>query len=107
MGIIFDGEITRQVPRQVLIDALRAEGLTAGITYGAVYRHRLYNLNPSHYRVSGGSCPITETIGSDRTLHIEHSWFSAPDADQHRIADILRKVASQAESLLTYQPAMR
>jgi L-glutamine:2-deoxy-scyllo-inosose/3-amino-2,3-dideoxy-scyllo-inosose aminotransferase len=101
--IIADQGTIGQVSKDNLVKALLAEGLGVGGTYGVIYRHMLYNMNPEQYRIDQGSCPIAEGIGSVRSLSLPHQWLGAPEAELRTVASIFAKVASQAEALLAHE----
>lgn len=103
--IIADQGTLGQVPRENIAQALVAEGLNHGGSYGSVYKHMLYNMDPSKYRIAAGGCPVSDGIGSDRCFSLAHQWLNAPEETFHTIAKIFKKVADNAESLLSHQLA--
>lgn len=103
--VIADSDTIGQVPKETIAKALVAEGLNQGGSYGVVYKHMLYNMNPSKYRIANGRCPVAETIGTDRCFVLAHQWLGAPQETIHAIAGIFGKVAANADKLLSHQLA--
>ena len=97
--VIFDEAPTADVPLPRILEAIGAEGLGAGGTYGCVYHHALWNIAPDRFRIENGNCPVAETIGAQRTLGIGHQFLGADDATIEAIADIFAKVAEGASQL--------
>jgi dTDP-4-amino-4,6-dideoxygalactose transaminase len=101
LTFIFDGKTSSRVPHTRLLEALAAEGLPCGGTYGPVYRHRLYNMPRSRYRIAGGdSCPVAEAAGTAHAVGLFHAWLSSDEKTIASIGDIVTKVAAQAGALL-------
>lgn len=96
---IFDDGPTAAVPVTRIHEAIRAEGLAVGGTYGPVYRHMLYNMASDRYRIAGDSCPVAETTATDRATYLPHQWLGASDDVIEKIAEIIAKVATHADAL--------
>lgn len=96
---LFDEGPLKEIPGEVIREAIAAEGLRIGGTYGPVYRHRLYNMPPERYRIHGGVCPVAETTAADRAAPLAHQWLSADDSVIECIGDILGKVGRNADTL--------
>jgi dTDP-4-amino-4,6-dideoxygalactose transaminase len=87
------------IPLSVLQQALRAEGLSVGGTYGPVYNHIMWNIAPEEYRIHGGACPVAEGLGTQRTVMMNHQWLGADEETIETIAAIFAKVAERAADL--------
>jgi len=99
---IFDGEQFDGISKDTINEACVAEGVFIGNgTHGPVYRHKLFNLPESEYRIDGGSCPVCETI-FPRTLGIVHHVLSSRETVE-KTGEIIRKVASNVDELRKYQ----
>lgn len=86
-----------------IMHAVRREGLNVGGTYGSVYRHILWNLPPSAYRIHGGyrdakgpACRVTEEICGKRALCLTHTVLDWPRPVLARVADVFAKVQRNA-----------
>lgn len=97
--VICDEDPLGDVPLPIILDALRAEGLTLGGTYGTVYNHMLFTVPANKYRIVEGGCPTAENAGSQRTVVMAHQWLGADDATIEAIGDIFIKVARNADQL--------
>ncbi len=91
--LIFDGPPLDSVDDKMIADAAAAEGLTFGRTYGPVYRHMLFNLHPSQYRIQAGGCPVAENQGTHRAFVLHHHWLGADDNTIEMIGRIICKIA--------------
>lgn len=98
-GVIFDGERFDGIAIDTIREAIAAEGLPIGRTYGTVYRHPLFTLPGERYRIADGSCPVAENIGADRTLVLLHPWLGSDDAAIDLMGDIIAKVATNPDQL--------
>jgi hypothetical protein len=87
------------VPRTTIIKALAAEGVSLGGTYGPVYKHMLFNLEPAQYRMAEGGCPVADTIGTEYALVLMHYWLGAEPSTIEAIAAGIHKVACNADAL--------
>lgn len=97
---IFETGPAANIPRNRLQEALAAEGLPTCGTYGPVYRHMLYNMPRQRYRIAGGeTCPVADTIGTDRAVGLLHQRLDADDTTLDAIGDIVAKVAQNVPSL--------
>ncbi|RWO23575.1 MAG: DegT/DnrJ/EryC1/StrS family aminotransferase [Mesorhizobium sp.] len=96
---VFDEEPLASIPIDRIIQAVNAEGLPMERTYGAVYKHTLFNLPRRDYRISGGKCTVTETIAAERAAQLSHQWLGSDETIIHRVADILAKVSANADQL--------
>jgi L-glutamine:2-deoxy-scyllo-inosose/3-amino-2,3-dideoxy-scyllo-inosose aminotransferase len=97
--VICDQGPLAQVPLPVILNALRAEGLGAGPTYGVVYRHLLFNAPGDSWRLAEGGCQVAETVGADRVVTLIHQWLGADTATIDAIGDVFCKVAAGADEL--------
>jgi dTDP-4-amino-4,6-dideoxygalactose transaminase len=96
---IFDEGPLAEVPSARVREALKAEGLETGGTYGPVYSHMLYNMDASQYRIEGGACPVAENAASARAVYLAHPWLGSDDATVEAIGEIAAKVATHGEEL--------
>jgi L-glutamine:2-deoxy-scyllo-inosose/3-amino-2,3-dideoxy-scyllo-inosose aminotransferase len=103
-GLIFDEEPLRDIPLEVIQRAINAEGLGVGGTYGVVYRHILWNIEPGRYRIESDGCPVSTEIGAGRTLVLPHQWLGAPQSTLDAAGAILRKVACRHDALREVTP---
>lgn len=101
--LLEDGPIA-QAPLEHVMQALLAEGLPVGNTYGTVYQHVLFNAAPKTYRIADGGCPVAEGLGTRQTLIMLHPWLESDDATLNAIGDIFEKVATQGETLAGWTP---
>ena len=99
LPVVFDAAPTKDVPLSRIFEAITAEGLRAGGTYGCVYNHNLWNIAPEKFRIANGGCPVAEIIGSQRTSGISHQYLGADDATIEAIAEVFAKVALNASQL--------
>ena len=99
LAMLFDEGPIAAVPGSAIREALLAEGLPVSRSYGPVYRHTLYNVDTSQYRIAGGTCPVAEGTGADRLAQLWHPWLSAGEKTLRTIGDIVAKVAENAEAL--------
>ncbi|MFA9478774.1 DegT/DnrJ/EryC1/StrS family aminotransferase [Phycisphaerales bacterium AB-hyl4] len=100
--MLADQEPLLDVPRPILLEALAAEGLRVGGTYGPVYRHALYNLPINAYRVAEGRCPVSEETAVDRVFGLSHPWLDVDAETARTIGRIFAKVALNAELLASH-----
>ena len=101
--ILEDGPLA-ELPLATVQAALLAEGLPMGGTYGPVYQHVLFNAAPENYRITNGSCPLSEELAKKHTLTLPHHWLGSDQATINAIGDIFEKVAFQAENLSNWTP---
>lgn len=101
LAIIFDGEELKNVQLERIIEACAAEGLQLNGTYGPVYKHLLFNLRKDEYRINGGSCPVAEIIGTERTAMLAHPYLGCDDENAAKIGEIIAKVARNYKELLS------
>jgi dTDP-4-amino-4,6-dideoxygalactose transaminase len=97
--VIFDEGPLTDVPLSRILEAIQAEGLTMGGTYGSVYQHMLWNIPESQYRIADGGCPVADGVGSQRAAVLPHQWLGADEETIGAIGEILVKVAANAEAL--------
>ncbi|MBS3762276.1 MAG: DegT/DnrJ/EryC1/StrS family aminotransferase [Planctomycetes bacterium] len=96
---IFDEEPCRDVPRASLVEALEAEGLNVGGTYGPVYDHVLFNPPEDRYRIHGGRCEVAEYVATERAVSLSHPWLGADEETIDAVGEIFTKVATQADDI--------
>lgn len=71
--------------------ALAAEGLGCNIGgYGPVYKHKLWNLPKSGYRVHSNT--VVEAASANRQLNMSHSWLLTNKTLMKAMAKAVRKV---------------
>ena len=99
LAVVFDEVPTTDVPFARILEALHAEGLPVGGTYGCVYNHALWNIAPEKYRIAEAGCPVAETVAAPRTAVLLHYYLGVDDATIEDIADIFAKVALGAAQL--------
>lgn len=97
--VIFDQDPLKGIPLDALLKAINAEGVPMSRSYPPVYRHTLFNLAPSDYRLPEGGCPVAEDIAGARAASLFHQWLGADEDVIETIADVLAKVAKNAASL--------
>ena len=100
LAVIFDGEEVKDIPLARIIEACTAEGLGLGGTYGPVYTHLLFNLAEDEYRIDGGSCPVAEITGTERTAMLSHIYLDCDDETAAKMGDIIAKVVKNYKDLL-------
>ena len=105
--MIFDRGPMRDIPLGDLLAALNAEGLPSCGTYGPVYRHILYNMAPTQYRIAGGSCPVAENITTKNSVVLMHWLLGAEEKDIAKIGVIVKKVITNIGELRNYVPAVK
>jgi len=98
-NVVWDEAPCSDLPLSLIHQALGAEGLNMGGTYGVVYNHILFNVSPDKYRIADGGCPVSETIGVERTSAVLHMILGADDATISGIGEAIAKVAENAEEL--------
>ena len=96
---LFDGDPLKDIPGAILRAAITAEGLPVGGTYGPVYRHKLYNMPPTRYRIQNDACPIAEIIATEHAAVLQHPWLGADDTTIERIGEIFAKIVHHAPEL--------
>jgi len=99
LAFIFDGEGIKEIPIARIIEACVAEGLQLSGTYGPVYKHLLFNLAESEYRIDGGSCPISEINGTERTAMLAHPYLGCNDETAAKMGEIIAKVVKNYKEL--------
>ncbi|MFO7956227.1 MAG: DegT/DnrJ/EryC1/StrS family aminotransferase [Candidatus Brocadiia bacterium] len=100
---IFDEEPCARLSRDTIVEALRAEGLNAGGSYGPVYSHALWNVPEDRYRVQGGRCEVAEYAATDRAVLLSHRWLGTDQQTVDTVAEIVAKVAAGAEELREWE----
>ncbi len=99
--LIFDRGAAVKVPVGRLQQAMAAEGLPCGGTYGPVYRHMLYNAKLGTYRIAGGeTCPVTEGAGTGHAVCIPHQRLASDESTIEAMGKIIAKVADNAAALI-------
>ena len=101
---VFDRDPCREVSREALVEALKAEGLNVGGTYGPVYDHLLFNLPENRYRIENGRCEMAEYAATERALSLSHPWLGSDEETVDLAAEIVAKVAGGAEQLRDWEP---
>ncbi len=99
LGVIVDGPEWHDIPIPRIIEAIAAEGMGCiNGTYGSVYRHLLFNMAPSEYRLPAGGCPVADGLGSLRTAVIMHYALYYPETAE-ALGRILQKLAANVAEL--------
>lgn len=101
--LIFDEEPCADISRASITEALKAEGLNAGGSYGPVYDHVLFNLPDGAYRIEGGRCEVTEYAATDRAVVLPHRWLGTGRETIEAVGEIIAKVASGADELKNWE----
>ncbi len=96
--LIFDRGPLAGVSKEVIARAAAAEGITLGATYGPVYRHMLYNMPPSTFRIDQ-PCTVADTIAAENTLLFAHQWLDADIGTIDKIGEIIVKLVTHGEAL--------
>ena len=106
-GLVFiaDQEPLANIPRELLKEALDAEGLAMAATYGPVYSHMLYNMPKDSYRMPEGGCPVAEHQGTDRAFFLPHQWLQVDEEAAAKIGKMFAKVALNAQALMAAAPS--
>ena len=73
------------------IEAVNAEGVTCGKTYGPVYGHMLWNLPDKAFRKI--DCSIADCVCENHGITMAHSWLLAEKETIVLLAKALKKVA--------------
>ena len=68
-------------------------------TYGPVYKHALFNLPPSQYRIDGGSCKVAEELATEHALGWQHQWLGADEKTIDTIGEFVAKLVNNAGEL--------
>ncbi len=71
-------------------EALAAEGMPCGSGYGPVYRHLLWNMPASAFRIHSGA--MVEETSSHRMLNLMHTWLLTNKTVMKAMATAVRKV---------------
>lgn len=89
-----------------VIRALGREGVPVGGTYGSVYRHILWNVPTSAYRIHGGyrdkrgpGCKVSEEVGSAQTLGFVHCHLDHIRPVLQKFVEAFAKVQRHAGEL--------
>ena len=99
LAVVFDEAPTKDIPIARILEAISAEGFPIGGTYGCIYNHALWNIAPEKFRIADGGCPVSETVGTERTVVVPHQFLGGDDALIQAIGDIFAKVAEGAWQL--------
>lgn len=102
---VLDEEVFAGLKLNTIAGAIRAEGGVGGGTYGPVYRHLLWNLQESEYRLQAGGCPVADGIGTSRCLVLQHPFLGGTDESVDLLAECYAKVLSQPDALRDWQAA--
>ena len=98
-GVTREGDELTQIPLGAFLGAIQAEGLPISATYGTVYHHPLFNVDPSLYRIEGGRNAVSEDVAEANMMTLLHPWLESDDETLHKIGDIFEKVANNAGAL--------
>ncbi len=85
---------------------LKQEGVPATLTYGSVYRHVLWNVPATAFRIHGdyrdargSACRVSEEIGTQRTLGFPHQVLDFQRGDLQKIVDAVARLQHHAADL--------
>lgn len=82
------------ITRQEVLDAINAEGLGIGPSWGNVmYKQRLWSIPENMYRIE--SCETAERIVYNELMGISHPWLTLPEDQIHIVADAFEKVMNE------------
>lgn len=95
--LFFDGPSWDKVPREKLAAALAAEGRSFGATYGPVYKHLLFNMQPGEYRIADGGCPVCDHLCTRAFSMIHYTMYYQEAAVV--TAEIIRKISDNRKEL--------
>jgi len=103
LAIMFDEGELAKIDKEIILKAINKEGIAClyGV-YGPVYKHILFNLPQSDWRIAG-DCSVTDITVDKHTLSFPHQALGVSRNDIEIIADVLRKVANNAGELIKYQ----
>lgn len=103
LDIFFDEGELAGVKKSVILGALVKEGVHGGnVGYGPVYKHLLFNLPQSDWRIAG-NCDVVESVIHKHAINFLHTVFGTPREHMDKIAEILRKISANAGELKKYQ----
>ena len=103
LDIIFDKGELSEVKKIVILEALAKEGIMGlNVGCGPVYKHMLFNLPESDWRIAG-DISVTEVTVDKHTLSLLHTAFGTPREHMEKIAEAFRKVSDNAGELKKYQ----
>jgi L-glutamine:2-deoxy-scyllo-inosose/3-amino-2,3-dideoxy-scyllo-inosose aminotransferase len=106
----YDARRFEGLPRDIVLAALRAEGLPVGASYDVVYRSPLWVGGEKYRRFGRGvsarerldldaSCPVAERFAAEESVVIPHEVFLGPPADMDDLVEGLHKVRRRAPKL--------
>jgi len=103
LGFIFDEGDLAKVNKGLIQEAIIKEGITFMMgVYGPVYKHMLFNLPQSDWRIAG-DCSVSDVIMDKHMLSVLHPALGISRDDIERFALALRKVSNNAGELIQYQ----
>lgn len=97
-AVLFDADPLADIPAEILLKAIRAEGLPMEPSYGAVPTQLLFNLPVTDY-VTADGCRVAMEIATRRTLMLSHQWLGADARTVEAIGAVIAKVAGNAAAL--------
>ena len=86
------------IPRQLFIDAVRAEGVPIEAPYSVVYRNPLYPTSEMTWypgQPVTSRCSVAEHVAEDASFTLPHEILLGDDADLHDVAEAIDKVVSR------------
>jgi L-glutamine:2-deoxy-scyllo-inosose/3-amino-2,3-dideoxy-scyllo-inosose aminotransferase len=104
-AVIFDRPPLADVPLDLIVQAAGKEGLELWSTYGSVWKHALWNLPESAYRIAGDGCPVSDSIGTGHCALIPHWWLDTDDETLGQIVEVFARLSANADALRSYRPA--
>ena len=110
LSISYDYRSANGVPRDVFVDALRAEGIPVTAPYEVVYQSELWRPGVEHWRFPTGKdaatelglhshCPVAEQVSSEGGIVVAHQALLGGRADTQDIVDAFEKVHRLSDQL--------
>jgi L-glutamine:2-deoxy-scyllo-inosose/3-amino-2,3-dideoxy-scyllo-inosose aminotransferase len=109
-GLRFDPEMFGNVPQDILVSALKAEGVPVQAPYSVVYKSSLWTpgaklvkfekgVDPVERLGLNSDCPVSERIAGEEGLVLLHHLFLGTAADMDDIAAAFAKVQKNVSEL--------
>jgi hypothetical protein len=109
-GVRFDPEAFGGLPQDIVINAIKAEGVPIQAPYNIVYKSGLWTpgeklvnfgkgVNPAEKLGLNSSCPVAERISYKEGLVMLHHMFLGTAADMEDIVAAFEKVQKNASEL--------
>lgn len=97
------------LPREAFVAALNAEGVPCdGQFYEAVYNSPIFHMDAPRYPAwaqtgCDADCPVSWRAGYEEAVWLSHHLFLGGKADIAEMLEAIKKVCSQAESLIGFE----